>query len=66
MEFEVKKKKSLGGKDFSGIRSFMREYPETRPYVFYGGNEMQHIDGIEIWPTEKALKFLYQIIFQKN
>jgi predicted AAA+ superfamily ATPase len=59
---EVKRKKSLGSKDLSGIRSFLMEYPEAKPYVFYGGNEMQHISGIEIWPIEKALRSLNLIV----
>ena len=59
---EVKRKKSLGGKDLSGIRSFLMEYPEAKAYVFYGGNEMQHIAGIEIWPIEKALRSLNLIV----
>jgi len=63
---EVKKKKSLGGKDFSGLRSFMREYPEAKAYVFYGGNEIQHVDGIEIWPVEKALKSPDRILLKKS
>ena len=41
------------------------EYPEAKPYVFYGGNEMQHIDGIEIWPIEKALRSLNLIVKQE-
>ena len=61
---EVKRKKILGGNDFSGVKSFLKEYPMARSYMFYGGNEMQYMNGIELWPMEKALKNLDQILIK--
>ncbi|MEI6422489.1 MAG: hypothetical protein WCP55_09740, partial [Lentisphaerota bacterium] len=49
-------------KDFRQANLVFQELRAAIAYVFYGGNEMQHIAGIEIWPIEKALRSLNLIV----
>lgn len=59
---EVKRKMKLNKKDLNGLKSFLRDYPDAKPYIFYGGNKKMYYDNITALPIEYALKNLPSLV----
>jgi uncharacterized protein len=59
---EVKKSRKLKSKDFSGLKTFKKEFPEARLYCFYGGESQEENQGISVLPVDLALRQLSIIL----
>ena len=60
--FEIKRTRSLSGKSFRGLRSFLRDYPQSRCYLVYGGNRREYHDDVYALPFETALAELPDVL----
>lgn len=60
--FEVKRTRRLPKAMFSGLKSFMRDYPQAKAYFVYGGKRYMREGSIEIIPIEDALNKLPEIL----
>ncbi len=61
---EVKRAGFIRNSDISGLRAFVRDYPMARAYVFYGGPDRRHLQGIELIPLARALPELPALLRQ--
>jgi len=59
---EVKRKSKLNNKDFSGLKSFQRDYPDAELLLLYGGEKTMYFDDITVYPIEYALTNLFSIL----
>jgi predicted AAA+ superfamily ATPase len=55
---EVKNAQRVDRKDLRGLRSFVDDYPESRPILLYRGAERLSIEGILCVPCEDFLRQL--------
>lgn len=60
--FEVKRTARISGSMFTGLNSFIRDYPAANAYFIYGGDRYMREHGIEIIPFTHALKNLTAIL----
>ena len=60
--FEIKRKRTLDHKDFSGLKAFAKDYPMAHLTLIYGGSEQLYVDNIHVLPIEKALFTLLEIL----
>jgi predicted AAA+ superfamily ATPase len=60
--FEVKRTDRISGSMFTGLNSFIRDYPTANAYFIYGGDRYMREHGIEIIPFTHALKNLAAIL----
>lgn len=56
--FEIKRSKNLHSIDTKGLKVFKEEYPMSKLYLLYGGEQELYSDDIVVMPFEKALKNL--------
>ncbi len=59
---EVKRAGFIRGRDISGLKAFVRDYPMARAYVFYGGPDRRYLQGIELIPLDQALPELPDLL----
>ncbi len=59
---EVKRKRTLAGRDLNGLKAFRDEYPMARCVVLANTSRRENIDDIEIIPVEDALRNIHAII----
>lgn len=62
LAIEVKRKRRLNNKDFTGLKSFQKDYPDAKLFLFYGGEKTMYFDNITVYPMEYALANLYSIL----
>ncbi len=62
---EIKRKRKLDHKDFSGLKAFAKDYPMAQLTLIYGGDEKLYIDNIQVLPVTQAL-FMLPEILQKS
>jgi len=62
LAIEVKRSSRWGQDDLKHLRAFLGDYPEASGYLFYGGDQEYHVDGIRVIPLSKALKQLPQLL----
>lgn len=55
---EVKNASVLRPSDFTGLKSFREDYPESRPVLLYRGEERFLTDGILVVPVDEFLRSL--------
>ncbi len=55
---EVKRSRVLRPQDFSGLRSFLEDYPEATGLLLYGGTETLQRHGILCLPVDRFLRVL--------
>lgn len=56
---EIKATKNIGASDLTGLTSFARFYGKAhRALIAYQGHEILQVDGVEVWPWQKALENL--------
>ncbi len=60
--FEIKRTGRIAKQDLRGLTSFLRDYPEAKAHLIYGGSHKQEINGIDILPYDWCLKHLSQLI----
>ncbi len=61
---EVKRAASIRAKEFRGLKIFAADYPQSTRYMFYGGKKRKFVDGINLIPTEEALRDLPTLLKQ--
>ena len=59
---EVKRSSNIHATDLRALREFKGDYPQAVSYVFYGGTDTLHFDGITAVPIGQALGTLEQIL----
>lgn len=60
--FEIKKTSRLSSKDFSGLKAFLSDYPQTKVFLGYGGERKMNERGITVLPLNDLFKNLPEII----
>jgi len=56
--FEVKRKGKITGAELRGLKAFLKDYPDAKAYLIYGGDKQMSDGNIDILPLEYALKNL--------
>ena len=59
---EIKRSKSIKGKDLSSLKEFNSDYPQAKCYFLYGGENREYYEGIEVIPFIEALKGLPKLL----
>lgn len=59
---EVKRNAKIGGKQLSGVKMFLKEYPNAKAFVLFGGKRKKHEGNIEMVPVEEFLRSLKEYI----
>jgi uncharacterized protein len=62
--FEVKSGSRIRDDAFTGLKSFVKDYPEARLILVYGGERKRQFDAIEAWPMVEMLKELPHLLQQ--
>ncbi len=52
---EVKQSRSLRGRDLTGLRAFLEDYPMARCALIYGGSRPMRDGSIDVWPAEQGI-----------
>jgi predicted AAA+ superfamily ATPase len=60
--FEVKRTKKVSRSAVTGLKIFLKDYPNARCYFIYGGSREEKEGSISIIPMEKMLKKLPEIL----
>lgn len=60
--FEIKRTGKISASMLKGLKSFLKDYPLSKAYFFYGGKRQMYEGNIEIIPIENALKGLSDIL----
>jgi predicted AAA+ superfamily ATPase len=60
--FEVKRTGRISSSMLGGLKSFLKDYPQTKAYFVYGGNKRQYIGNIEVVPLVETLTQLKNIL----
>lgn len=53
---EVKSGMKFKEEMIGGLKRFRMDYPESKLFLLYGGNQELKVDGVKVLPMEKALK----------
>lgn len=65
--FELKSRRSISAKDFSGLKAFKKDYPIAHCYLVYTGEHKErHEDGMLALPITQALIGLPSILGQEK
>jgi predicted AAA+ superfamily ATPase len=59
---EVKRSRSLSGKDLNGLKAFKTEYPEATCWIAFGGERRQYSDEITAVPFGEFLTSLTKVL----
>ncbi len=60
--FEVKRSRRLSAEAVKGLKLFLKDYPEAKGYLIYGGKRAMREGKIEIIPVEEALVNLPKLL----
>ncbi len=63
---EIKRTAKIQKKDFSGLRSFLRDYPQAKAYLVYGGSRRMSEGKIDVIPLSICLKELPALLTKTN
>lgn len=59
---EVKRSAKVNSRDLRGLKSFIKDYPEAKAYMVYGGQRRLWENGIELIPAEQFFRQLPVIL----
>ena len=59
---EIKHSRSVGGKDFRGLKAFKNDYPMATLYLIYGGDQKEYHNDVQVIPYKEALLSLPDLI----
>jgi len=59
---EIKRKRNVTNKDFSGLKSFKKDYPAAKCYMLYGGDRHLQVNGTQVLPLQYALTHLNKLL----
>jgi predicted AAA+ superfamily ATPase len=62
LAIEVKRSKKIDTEDLKALKAFQADYPIAKPFLFYGGSQTLHFDGIQAIPISEALLSLPKIL----
>jgi len=62
LAFEIKRTARVSPAMLSGLKCFLKDYPQARAYFIYGGKRRMRNGDIEILPVDYALKNLPEIL----
>jgi predicted AAA+ superfamily ATPase len=62
LAFEIKRTAKVRASMLSGLKAFLRDYPQAKAYFIYGGKRRLREKDIEIVPIEEALRKLPEIL----
>jgi len=52
--------------DVSGLKAFLKEYPQANAFLLYGGDERYYEDKINFIPLKEFFKDCQRLFFQGN
>jgi len=64
--FELKSRRYIDSRDFSGLKAFKKDYPIARCFLIYGGDTPEQHGEISTLPMQRALIGLTEIFDQKT
>ncbi len=53
---EVKRKSKINNSDLNGLKLFIKDYPQAKAYLLYGGKEVLYYDNITLMPFNHFFK----------
>lgn len=59
---ELKRSKDIRNSDLKALQTFINDYPKARAYLFYGGEQPQQVNGIEVLPLKTAFVNLKKLL----
>ncbi len=59
---EVKRKATISNKDLRGLKSFQKDYPQSKGILLYGGKQKLYYDNITALPLEHFFKNISEIL----
>jgi len=62
LAFEVKRSGHVSDSAFSGLRTFLKDYPSAEAYMIYGGERKEYRNGITLMPAAEFLRNLKTIL----
>lgn len=60
--FEIKRNHRIHHNDLSSLQCFLRDYPQAKAHLIYGGTREETRDGISLLPYEWSLRNLPQLL----
>ncbi|MCD4669282.1 MAG: ATP-binding protein [Actinomycetia bacterium] len=60
--FEIKRRNKVSSGMLSGLKAFLKDYPETQAFFIYGGRKNLYIDGIKVIPIEESIRNLKDML----
>jgi len=60
--FEIKRRRKISSKMLTGLKAFIKDYPESETYFIYGGDRQMSYGEINVMPFAEALKNLHKIL----
>jgi len=60
--FEIKRRRKISSKMLTGLKAFIKDYPESETYFIYGGSRQMSYGEINVIPFAEALKNLHKIL----
>lgn len=60
--FEIKRTRTVGRSDLSGLKAFSNDYPMAKCYLFYGGDHEEYYDNIHALPFKAGLEKLIDLL----
>ena len=62
LAFEVKRSSRTGSEALSGLKAFLKDYPEARAILAYGGERRLQLGPVEAWPLQVLLPELPRLL----
>jgi len=60
--FEIKRSQKVRRTDLKGLKLFLKDYPQSKAYLLYGGSRSYREENVEIIPFAEALNSLSTIL----
>jgi predicted AAA+ superfamily ATPase len=60
--FEIKRKMRYTSKDIKNLKLFLKDYPMSKAYLLYGGDQRFYEDGIQIIPFQETISQIHEIL----
>ncbi len=60
--FEIKRRRKISFRMLTGLKAFIKDYPESETYFIYGGDRQMSYGEINVIPFAETLKNLHKIL----
>jgi predicted AAA+ superfamily ATPase len=64
--FEIKRKMRYTSKDIKNLKLFLKDYPMSKAYLLYGGDQRFYEDGIQIIPFQETISQIHEILTRQG